>query len=89
MSLGELFIGPVGMSSTGAHAPAAFRTRFAALYFLTMAIGTSLAGTASVLYDPTNPSAERAYLLVVGLVPVAIGLTVALRGARVVARAEK
>ena len=42
-----------------------------------------------MLYDPTNPSAERAYLLVVGLVPVAIGLTVALRGARVVARAEK
>ncbi|WP_269768552.1 peptide MFS transporter [Corynebacterium glaucum] len=89
MSLGELFIGPVGMSSTGAHAPAAFRTRFAALYFLTMAIGTSLAGTASVLYDSTNPSSERAYLLVVGLVPVVIGLTVALRGARVVARAEK
>lgn len=79
MSLGELFIGPVGMSSTGAYAPEAFRTRFAALYFLTMAIGTSLAGTASALYDPTDPAAERAYILLVGAVPVAIGLVVAYR----------
>lgn len=79
MSLGELFIGPVGMSSTGAYAPEAFRTRFAALYFLTMAIGTSLAGTASALYDPTNPAVERTYILLVGAVPVAIGLVVAYR----------
>lgn len=76
MSLGELFIGPVGMSSTVAYAPAAFKTRFAALYFLTMAIGTSLAGAASTFYNPADPSAERAYLLAVGLVPVAIGITV-------------
>lgn len=82
MSLGELFIGPVGMSSTGAYAPEAFRTRFAALYFLTMAIGTSLAGTASALYDPTNPAAERTYILLVGAVPVAIGVVVALRARR-------
>lgn len=76
MSLGELFIGPIGMSSTGAYAPEAFRTRFSALYFLTMAIGTSLAGTASSFYDPTDPAAERAYLIAVGMVPVVIGLAV-------------
>lgn len=78
MSLGELCIGPVGMSSTGAYAPEAFRTRFAALYFLTMAIGTSLAGTASALYDPGNPAAERLYLAALGLVPLVLGLGVAL-----------
>lgn len=82
MSLGELLIGPSGMSSTGAYAPAAFRTRFSALYFLTMAIGTSLAGTASTLYDLSNPAAERAYLLVVGSVPVLIGVAVAAAGVR-------
>lgn len=82
MSLGELLIGPTGMSSTGAYAPAAFRTRFSALYFLTMAIGTSLAGAASRLYDPANPAAERAYLVVVGAVPAAIGATVAVLARR-------
>lgn len=82
MSLGELLIGPTGMSSTGAYAPAAFRTRFSALYFLTMAIGTSLAGAASALYDPANPAAERAYLVVVGAVPVAIGAAVAVLARR-------
>lgn len=77
MSLGELCIGPVGMASTGTYAPTAFRTRFAALYFLTMAIGTSLAGTASALYDPTNPTTERQYVVLVGAVPLALGLAVA------------
>lgn len=76
MSLGELLIGPTGMSSTGAYAPDAFRTRFSALYFLTMAIGTSLAGAASSLYDPTDPTAERAYLVAVGAVPIVIGAAV-------------
>ena len=74
MSLGELFIGPVGMAASAAHAPRAYATRFSALYFLTMAIGTSLAGTLSTLYDPSSAGAERTYLLVVGIVPVALGL---------------
>ena len=74
MSLGELFIGPVGMAASAAHAPRAYATRFSALYFLTMAIGTSLAGTLSTLYDPSSADAERNYLLIVGFVPVALGL---------------
>ena len=74
MSLGELFIGPVGMAASAAHAPRAYATRFSALYFLTMATGTSLAGTLSTLYDPSSAGAERTYLLVVGIVPVALGL---------------
>ncbi|WP_293822323.1 oligopeptide:H+ symporter [uncultured Corynebacterium sp.] len=73
MSLGELFIGPVGMAASAAHAPRAYATRFSALYFLTMAIGTSLAGTLSTFYDPSSAGAERTYLLIVGIVPVAMG----------------
>ncbi|MEY8579038.1 oligopeptide:H+ symporter [Corynebacteriaceae bacterium 6-324] len=73
MTVGELFIGPVGMSAAGAHAPQAFATRFSALYFLTMAIGSSLAGSLSTFYDPSSPSREAVYLIVVSAVPIALG----------------
>lgn len=79
MSLGELFIGPIGMAATAAHAPAAFATRFSALFFLSLAIGTSLAGSLSTFYSPET---ELIYLTVVGLVPIATGLTIALRRAK-------
>ncbi|WP_426717950.1 peptide MFS transporter [Corynebacterium auriscanis] len=76
MSLGELFIGPIGMAATAAHAPTAFATRFSALFFLSLAIGTSLAGSLSTFYSAET---ELAYLVVVGLVPIATGLAIALK----------
>lgn len=78
MTLGELLIGPIGMAASTAHAPRAFATRFSALYFLSMAIGTSLAGSISRFYNPDSPSSEATYLLVVGAVPIVIGLVVLL-----------
>ncbi|BAC18233.1 putative peptide transporter [Corynebacterium efficiens YS-314] len=74
MTLGELFIGPVGMASTSTHAPRAFATRFSALYFLTIAIGTSAAGSLSTLYDPTSATAEARYLLLMGAAAMLIGV---------------
>ncbi|MEL4359131.1 oligopeptide:H+ symporter [Luteococcus sp. H154] len=74
ITLGELLVGPVGMSATTAHAPAAFRTRFSALYFLSMALGTSLAGVLSRWYNPDNATAEHRYFLACGLGAIAIGL---------------
>lgn len=74
MSLGELFIGPVGMAASAAHAPRAFATRFSALYFLTMAIGTSLAGYLSTFYNPEDSRAESTYLLMAAAIPIMIGL---------------
>lgn len=76
MSVGELFIGPIGMAATTAHAPAAYTTRFSALFFLSLAIGTSLAGSLSTLYSPDT---EFVYLAAVGLVPVIVGALIALR----------
>ena len=76
MTIGELFVGPVGMSATSAHAPRAFATRFSALYFLTMAIGCSLAGALSIFYDPTSPAREMTYLVIVGTVPILLGATI-------------
>lgn len=79
MSLGELFIGPVGMAASAAHAPQAYATRFSALYFLTMAIGTSLAGSMSQLYDPTSVRAETTYLIIMGGIPIILGVVLLLR----------
>lgn len=74
LSLGEMLIGPIGMASTAIHAPKAFATRFSALYFLTLAIGTSLAGTLSTFYDAGSATAERNYFLAVAAGAVAIGI---------------
>lgn len=75
LSLGEMLIGPVGMAASAAHAPRAFATRFSALYFLTMAIGTALTGTISTFYSLDH---ETAYIVAVGAVPFILGLAVAL-----------
>ncbi|MGO2639497.1 peptide MFS transporter [Corynebacterium flavescens] len=74
ISCGELFIGPGGMAATAHHAPRAFATRFSALYFLTLAIGMSLAGRISTYYDPESSAAELRYFLLVALIPMALGL---------------
>ncbi|MFI5504676.1 peptide MFS transporter [Corynebacterium kutscheri] len=70
-SAGELFIGPIGMSATVAHAPAAFKTRFSALFFLTLAVGASLAGVFSQFYSAEQ---EVRYFLSVSGLAVAMGL---------------
>lgn len=77
ITLGELLVGPVGMSATASHAPTAFRTRFSALYFLSMALGTSLAGVLSRWYDPEQPAVEQRYFLACGLGAIGIGLATA------------
>ena len=77
MSIGELFIGPIGMAATASYAPAAFKTRFSALFFLSLAIGTSLAGSLSTLYSADT---EFLYLVVVGIVPVITGGAIAFAG---------
>lgn len=76
ITLGELLVGPVGMSATTAYAPQAFSTRFSALYFLTMAIGTATAGVLSTFYNPDNASAEATYFLTCSVTVMAIGLFV-------------
>ncbi len=76
ITFGELHIGPVGMSAATAMAPAKYRTRFSALFFMTMAVGTALAGVLSTNYDPADASAERAYFLVLGLSAIAVAAAV-------------
>lgn len=74
LSFGEMLIGPIGMASTAVHAPSAFATRFSALYFLTLAIGMSLAGMLSTFYSPESPTVERTYFLSVAVGAMAVGV---------------
>lgn len=70
ITFGELHVGPVGMSTSTLLAPAKYATRFSALFFMTMAIGTALAGVMSTSYDPTQVEAERGYFLTMGGIAV-------------------
>ena len=72
ITLGELQVSPVGMAASTVLAPAKYRTRFSALYFLTMAVGTALSGVLSTNYDPADASAERVYFLSVGIGVIAV-----------------
>jgi len=77
ITLGEINVGPVGMAAAGDLAPARFATRFSALYFLSMAVGTAAAGVVSGFYSPGDPGAERLYFC--GCAAVAVATAVALR----------
>lgn len=73
ITLGEINVGPVGMAAAGELAPARFATRFSALYFLSMAVGTATAGVLSGFYSPGDPAAERLYFCGCATVAVIIG----------------
>lgn len=77
ITAGEINVGPVGMAAAAALAPARFATRFSALYFLSMAVGTAAAGVLSGFYSPGDPGAERLYFL--GCAVAAVGTAVVLR----------
>lgn len=74
ITTGELLVGPVGMAATAAHAPAAYRARFSSLYFLSMALGTALAGVLSRFYDPLDAATETRYFLACGAGAIIVGL---------------
>jgi len=67
----ELFISPPGLSVTTKLAPERFRTQMVALYFLSVALGTSIAGWLAQFYDPAT---EVPYFAVLGAIAISIGL---------------
>ncbi|HET9144006.1 peptide MFS transporter [Actinophytocola sp.] len=74
-TIAELLLSPVGLSLSTKLAPAAFRTQMVALNFLSVALGTAMAGSLAKYYSPDN---EGAYFLVVGGVAVLFGIVLAL-----------
>ena len=74
-TMAELLISPVGLSLSTKLAPQRFHTQMVALYFLSIAFGTAMAGKLAGHYDPDH---ETGYFLVLGAVAVATGLLVLL-----------
>lgn len=69
-TVAELLLSPVGLSVATKLAPHAFHTQMVALFFLSVSLGTALAGQLATFYDPSN---EGPYFLVLGLIAVAVG----------------
>ncbi|MFT0848140.1 peptide MFS transporter [Actinomycetaceae bacterium L2_0104] len=70
-TMAELFLSPVGQSLATKLAPRAFHTQMIALFFLSVAIGSSVAGAVSTRYDPQN---EVPYFLILGGISVAVAV---------------
>lgn len=74
-TVAELLLSPVGLSLATKLAPEAFRTQMVALNFLSIALGTALAGTLAKYYDPAD---EAPYFLAVGGAAVVFGVLLAI-----------
>ncbi len=69
-TVAELLLSPVGLSVTTKLAPNAFHTQMVALFFLSVALGTTIAGWLAQFYDPGN---EVPYFTILGLIAIALG----------------
>lgn len=74
-TIAELFISPPGLSVSTKLAPARFHTQMVALYFLSVALGTSIAGWLAGFYDPRN---EVPYFTILGAIAVVLGIALLL-----------
>ncbi|MDO5735085.1 MAG: peptide MFS transporter [Propionibacteriaceae bacterium] len=70
-TLAELFLSPIGLSVATKLAPQAFRTQMVALFFLSISIGTTLAGILAGHYDRDN---EVPYFSFLGVTAIVLGL---------------
>ncbi|MGA9871848.1 MAG: oligopeptide:H+ symporter, partial [Rhodococcus sp. (in: high G+C Gram-positive bacteria)] len=67
----ELFLSPVGLSLSTKLAPENFHTQMVALFFLSVALGSAMAGTLAGYYDQDNPDP---FFYTVGGVSIAVGV---------------
>ncbi|WOC14072.1 peptide MFS transporter [Gordonia sp. MP11Mi] len=73
-TIAELCLSPVGLSLTTKLAPARFHTQMVALFFLSVALGSSLSGTLSGYYSEEN---EVPYFLTIGLTSIGVAVVLA------------
>ena len=73
-TIAELLLSPVGLSLATKLAPEAFRTQMVSLNFLSIALGTALAGTLAKHYDPDD---EVPYFLTIGGIAIVFGVLLA------------
>ncbi len=72
-TIAELLLSPVGLSVTTKLAPAALHTQMIALFYLSISLGTAVAGWVAQFYDPTN---EVPYFALLGAIAIGIGVLV-------------
>lgn len=72
-TLAELLISPVGLSVATKLAPTKYHTQMVALFFLSVALGTAMAGELAGSYDPSN---EDPFFLWVGAASIVTGLVI-------------
>jgi POT family proton-dependent oligopeptide transporter len=70
-TIAELLLSPVGLSLATKLAPSAFHTQMVALFFLSVALGTAIAGWLAQFYDPED---EVPYFTVLGGIAIVLGL---------------
>lgn len=70
-TIAELFISPPGLSVTTKLAPKKFSTQMVALYFLSVSLGTAIAGWLAGFYDP---AAQVGYFSLLGGIAIVLGV---------------
>ena len=73
-TMAELMLSPIGLSVATKLAPQAFRTQMVALFFLSISIGTTLAGILAGYYDRDN---EIPYFSFLGGTAIVLGVILA------------
>ena len=71
IAIAELMNGPIGVSVATKAAPKAFTTQVVGIYYLSIAIGSTLSGILGGLYDAGN---QVPYWLTLGCIAIIIGL---------------
>jgi POT family proton-dependent oligopeptide transporter len=74
-TVAELLLSPIGLSVSTKLAPTVFHTQMVALFFLSVALGTAIAGELGTLYSPTN---EVPYFSILGGIAIALGVALLL-----------
>jgi POT family proton-dependent oligopeptide transporter len=69
-TIAELLLSPVGLSVSTKLAPEAFRTQMVALFFLSVALGTAMAGVLARYYSESH---EAAYFGTLGAIAIVLG----------------
>lgn len=70
-TVGELMLSPVGLSLTTKLAPRKFPVQMVALYNMSVALGTTLAGSLAAFYSPDN---ETPYFGTLGAITIVLGV---------------
>jgi proton-dependent oligopeptide transporter, POT family len=73
-TIAELLLSPVGLSLSTKLAPEAFQAQMVALFFLSIALGTAMAGALARYYSEER---ETAYFGVLGAVAIVLGVVLA------------